>query len=797
MHLNRREFLKVAAGTLVALNCSPETFASGKDRIITHPTHLGPVKAHVRDGKIVNIEAMGMDMEPLDILSALRESVYAPNRVKYPCVRKSYLDGSDKRHLRGAEEFVRVSWDEALDLVAESLIKAKSEYGNESIFKTTYARWAHPGRIHQAAGLQGRMLGMFGGYIDTVGDFSAGAAAQLLLYIMGNMEVYVQQTTRDVVLENTELILMWGTDPFKTDKVDYQVPLHTGNEWFRKMRDKGVKFVTIDPTKNATTKELQSEWVPIKAASDVPMILAMCYTLYDENIYNKSFIEKYTVGFETFMKYLRGEGDGVVKDAEWAEKLCGVPADKIRELARMAVRKRTLLSGSWACQRVRYGEQFHWSLVGLGCMIGQIGLPGGGLYFNMSFCSAGTPYSGAGFPLMIPQKRNPIHTNMPASRMAEMLLSPGRTIDYDGRKLTYPDIRLIYSTGVTPIGHQPHINKLIEGIRRVDTVITHEPWWTPTARYSDIVLPVSTSFERDDITFGSSYGVEYVFAMKKAIEPVFEARSDFDIFKDVSARLGFEKQFTEGKTVHDWIEWSYSKINTDVSFDDFWERGYVHFPPEKKNKGYVRYADFRENPVGNHLLTPSGKIELFCEKIASFGYSDCPGHPVWIEPEESPRSDISARYPFQLLTPHPEDRLHSQLDNTSMASRYKIGGREPVMINRADAEEQGIEQNDIVEVYNDRGRILAGACITDDIIRGVVAVAEGAWYCAEDPLEKNSLCLSGQVNLLTSDRPSSRFAQAISANTCLVGVKKYDGTPPRNSAYDNPVIIGKKQLAGA
>jgi trimethylamine-N-oxide reductase (cytochrome c) len=789
MNLNRRQFIRMAAGAMAVLSCSPESFAFQKEKVITHPTHLGPVKAHVKDGKIIRIEAMGMDMEPLDIIHALKEAVYASNRIKYPCVRKSFLDGSDKRHLRGAEEFVRVSWDEALDLVAESLIDAKQKHGNESIFKTTYARWAHPGRIHQAAGLQGRMLGMFGGYCDTVGDFSAGAAAQLLLYILGDMEVYTQQTSRDVVLENTELLLMWGTDPFKTDKVDYQVPLHTGNDWFRKMRDKGVKFVSIDPTRNITAKELGSEWIPIRAASDVPMILAMCYTLYEENIYNKEFIDKYTVGFEVFMKYLKGEEDGIVKNAKWAEKLCGVPADKIKELARMTVKYRTLLSGSWACQRIRFGEQFHWSLVGLGCMIGQIGLPGGGLYFNMSFCSAGTPYSGVGVPLMLSRNRNPVDTNIPASRMGEMLLNPGRTIDYNGRKLTYPDIQLIYSAGVTPIGHQPNINRLIEGFRKVDTVITHEPWWTPTAKYSDIVLPVCTSFERNDITFGSSYGVEYLFAMKKVIDPMFEARNDFDIFRDVSSRLGFEKEFTKGKTADEWIKWSFSKVKTEVSFEDFWEKGYIHFPPPKEGGDYVRHSEFREKPVEKHLLTPSGKIELFSETIASFGYKDCPGYPVWPESEEGPDSELASKYPLQLLTPHPDARLHSQFDNTPMAKSYKINDREPVMLNEADADTFGIKHGDIVEIYNDRGKILAGAYITDDIVKGVIAVAEGAWYSAENPLEKDSTCVSGQVNVLTSDRPTSSFAQAISANTCLVAIRKFAGEPPRNNAYDNPVVL--------
>lgn len=789
MRLNRREFIKTAAAVLTALTWSPEVLAESGEKVIVHATHFGPVKAHVKQGKVVKIEAMGMDMDPVDILYALNEAIYAPNRIKYPCVRKSYLNGSDNRHLRGAEEFVRVSWDDAFDLLAESLVKTKQRYGNESIFKSTYARWAHPGRIHQAAGLQGRMLGIFGGFCDTVGDYSAGAAAQLLAYVMGDMEVYSQQTSREVVLKHTELLLMWGTDPFKTDKIDYQVPIHTGNEWFRKMRDKGIKFFNIDPTKSATIKALGSEWVPIKAASDVAMILAMCYTLYEENLYNKKFISRYTVGFDVFLKYLKGETDGVVKNAEWAEKICGVPAEKTKELSRMSVKHRTLLSGSWSCQRIEYGEQFHWSLVALGCMIGQIGLPGGGLYFNMSFCGAGTPYSGAGVPLMLSQKKNPVGINIPASRMAELLLNPGKTIAYNGRRLTYPNIKLVYSAGVTPIGHHPDVNKLIEGIRRVDTVITHEPWWTPTAKYSDIVLPVATSFERNDISFGSSYGVEYIFAMKKVIEPMFEAKHDFDIFQELSKRLGFEKEFTEGKTADEWIRWSYGKVKSHVPFEEFWEKGYVHFTPPKDSIEYVRYADFREDPVKNHLRTPSGKIELFSEKIASFGYSDCPGYPVWLEPTEGINSPLVKKYPFQLLTPHPERRLHSQLDNTSLSVKYKVDKREPALINKGDASKLGIKHGDLVEVYNDRGSIVSCAFLTDDIVSGVVAVAEGAWYCAENPEKKNSRCLSGQVNVLTSDRPTSRFAQAISANTCLVGIKKLKKTPPENTAYECPVIL--------
>jgi len=787
MNTDRREFLKMAGAFAAMLTCNPEALAAG-DRVITHATHMGPLKAYVRNGKIVRIEAMDIDLDPVDLLFAHKDAVYARNRVKYPCVRKSYLDGSDRRHMRGAEEFVRVDWGTALDLVAEALAKTKGEYGNESIFKTTYARWAHPGRIHQAASLQARMLGLFGGFTDIVGDYSAGAATQILPHVMGDIEVYSQQTSREVVLDKTELILMWGADPFKTNKIDYHVPIHSDGAWLRKMKDKGIKFVTIDPTKNMSVDELGSEWVPIKAASDVPMILAMCYTLYEEKLYNKQFIDKYTVGFNVFLKYLRGEKDGKVKNAKWAEKICGVPAQKIKELARMAVKHRTLVTGSWAPQRIQYGEQFHWSLVALASMIGQIGLAGGGIYFNIHYCSAGAPYTGVGAPLMLSQGRNPVNILIPASRMGEMLLNPGKTIDYNGKKLTYPNIKLIYSAGVTPIGHQPNVNKLVERFRKVDTVITHEPWWTPTARYSDIVLPATTSFERNDISFGSSYGIEYAFAMKQVISPLFDARNDYDIFLELSKRFGFEKAYTGGKSVDEWIRWSYSKMRTKVSFSDFWKKGYVHFTSPKSSREYVRHADFRKDPVANYLRTPSGKIELFSEKVASFGYNDCPGYPAWIEPTEGPASYMAKKYPFQLITPHPIHRLHSQLDNTSLGAKHKVAGREPVYMNKFDARRMGLKHGDTVEVYNSRGTVLAGVVPTEKITRGVLAIEEGAWYAAENPSKDNSRCVSGQVNILTSDRPTSRLAQAISANTCLVAIRKAGGKLPRNTAYDSPPV---------
>ncbi len=259
-------------------------------------------------------------------------------------------------------------------------------------------------------------------------------------------------------------------------------------------------------------------------------------------------------------------------------------------------------------------------------MIGQIGLPGGGFSSNLHYGGGASPGSDVRMPVGVSQGRNPVNTFIPTSRLGEMLLYPGKTIDFNGRKITYPNIRLVYTAGVTPIGHQPDVNEVIRGFRKMDTVITHEPWWTPTARMSDIVLPATTTMERNDISFGGTHSRNRIWAMKQLVQPLFEAKDDFWIFSQLAKRFGFEKKFTAGRDLMDWVKWSYGRSESKVPFEKFWRDGLVEFDTPEDNKWYVRYADFRRNPEKHNLRTPSGKIEIYSEKIASFGYADCQGH---------------------------------------------------------------------------------------------------------------------------------------------------------------------------
>src|SRR5207248_4038526 len=198
-----------------------------------------------------------------------------------------------------------------------------------------------------------------------------------------------------------------------------------------------------------------------------------------------------------------------------------------------------------------------------------------------------------------------------------MLLHPGETIDFDGQRITYPDIRLVYWVGGNPYHHHQDLNRLTEAWQRPETIVVHEPWWTPTARRADIVLPATTTLERNDIQASSSD--RYLVAMHKAVEPIGAARNDHGIFEALAQRLGFAPAFTEGLDETGWLRRLYGEVVEGArpqglnlpSFEEFWAQGYVEYP--SLSEPYVLMADFRADPARHPLATPSGRIELFAE----------------------------------------------------------------------------------------------------------------------------------------------------------------------------------------
>ncbi|GAA8339986.1 molybdopterin guanine dinucleotide-containing S/N-oxide reductase [Helicobacter pylori] len=795
MSISRRSILTKIPIALASTNFLKATGVFEKVESIPHATHFGPFIAKVQNGVIRDIVPQKSDYNPTMMLKAMVDRVYSDSRVKYPCVRKSFLENKkNHKELRGREEFVRVSWDVALDLAAKKL----KEIPKENIYNASYGGWGHAGSLHRCHHLAWRFFNTtLGGAIGTDGEYGNGAAARINPMIVGDMEVYSQQTTHEEMIKNCKVYVMWGADLFKCNRIDYFVPNHVNDSYYPKYKRAGIKFISIDPIYTETAQAFSAEWIPIRPNTDVALMLGMMHYLYTSNQYDKAFIAKYTDGFDKFLPYLLGESDNAPKNLEWASQITGVNAEKIKELADLFVSKRTFLAGNWAMQRAQYGEQPDWALIVLASMIGQVGLSGGGFGFSMHYGGNAQASSGARIVPMISQGHNSVKSVIPASRVSEAVLNPDKEIDFMGKKLKLPKIKMIYNCGADLLGHEADTNELIHALRTLDCVIVHEPWWTPTAKFADIVFASTSTMERDDITFGGSYSKNVVYAMHKVIEPVYESKDDYEIFRQLALRIGgneTEQKFTESKSYMEWIKSLYEKSDgpTLKSFDQFWRDGFVEFEIPENARKFVRHAKFRQDPINNKLDTESGKIQIFSQKCADFKLTDFKGHPTWFEPAEWLGSKMAETYPFHLISPHPKYRVNSQLDNTWVRNVYKIQGREPVMINELDANKLGIRHGEIVEVFNARGRLLAGAFVTKNIRQGVLSIQKGAWYDPEDARVRNPRCNGGHVNTLTSLRPTSSMTQAISANTALVNIRrlrKYELVKPYHS-ISTPSIIG-------
>ena len=358
------------------------------------------------------------------------------------------------------------------------------------------------------------------------------------------------------------------------------------------------------------------------------------------------------------------------------------------------------------------------------------------------------------------------------ARIADMLLNPGAAYDFNGQARRYPDIRLVYWCGGNPFHHHQDLNRLQRAWRQPETIIVHEPWWTATAQRADIVLPATTPYEREDI--GRAMGDSYLFHMPRLIDPVGEARDDYEIFTGLARRMGQEQAFTEGRSAEEWLLHMYAEFqqqnrDRDIEIpglDELRERNWIDLPVRGPKFARIPFADFRADPVATPLATPSGRIEIFSETIAGFGYDECPGHPYWQAPDEWLGADLAARYPLHLVSPQPGDKLHSQME----CAIADLPGERPagIEINPADANARAIGDGDLVRVFNDRGACRARAQLCAEIRPGVVSLPTGAWLAADE----DGTDTQGNPNILTRDLGTSRIGQGCSAHTTLVQIER-------------------------
>ncbi|MBI5878254.1 MAG: molybdopterin-dependent oxidoreductase [Chloroflexi bacterium] len=754
-------------------------------------THWGAYRAETGADGALQLHPFERDPHPSPIGRSMVGTLNDAARIAQPMVRRGYLRHGPKAgdNPRGAEPFVPVSWDTALSLVAQALTDVKQKHGNESIFAGSYG-WSSPGRFHRSQGQLQRFMSLFGGFVGSVNTYSTAAMDVILGRIIGNQyELFGLMPTFEEIAANARLVVAFGGMALKNSQVNSGgVGVHSTEDGLRSLRAAGVQFVNISPVRDDAAAFLDAEWVAPRPNTDTAIMLGLAHTLVAEDLHDKDFLACCCTGFDRFRAYLMGESDGQPKDAAWAAGISGLDADWIRALARRIAAQRTLIALSWSIQRADHGEQPYWMAVTLAAMSGSLGQPGGG--FGTGYAaehSMGHALSPSAAALS--RLTNPVKTVIPVARIADLLLYPGQTIDYNGRKITYPDIRLVYWAGGNPFHHHQDMNKLLRAWQRPETIIVHEPWWNPLARHADIVLPCTTPLERNDIVSGD--GDTMILASQRVAEPFGQARTDHDIFAALAGRLGVREAFTENRSEMEWLRFLYDSTRermlgrgvTLPEFDEFWARGYADNPPPPKP---VFLAALRADPAAHPLKTPSGKVEIYSEAIAAFGYDDCLGHPAWMEPAEWLGAPQARRYPLHMLSNQPRNRLHSQLDNGVYSIEGKVAGREALTMHPQDAAARGLSAGNVVRVFNARGACLAGLVVSDGVRPGVVLLPTGAWYDPQDPGEVGSLDKHGNPNMLTLDKGTSKLAQGPSAQTALVEVEKYAGALPTVTAHRPP-----------
>ncbi len=791
MMLTRSDLIRrvIPAGVGLALFPALAKAASGEGGItdgrVLVNTAIGPLWLVKQAGKVVSIVPLAQDRAPEKLLEAMPDRLYNRARVQAPMVRRDFLKNREKsdRTQRGTHDFVEVSWDDALKLVADEVHRVREAHGNASLHKAKSSWGTNHAHLHRTDPMQQRFFNAYGGCSTFFGSYSSQAITEILPAVAwGGVS---DASDWPVLRANAKLIVLWGANPLVCSRI---LSARYNTRGWLDLKGAPIEVISLDPMRNETARELDARWVPVAPNTDVALALGMMHTLLTEKLHDTKFLADHTVGFEAFSKYLTGEADGKAKDAAWAAAITGVPAATIQELARKMAATRTTIVSGWSIQRQHHGEQGPWALVTLGAMLGQIGLPGGGVTFGMHYGDGGFPQ-----PLMpvvagISSGPDPVKRTFPIARLSDAWLNPGKTIDYKGGKITYPDIRLVYVSGGNQLTHHQDTNRLIKAFQAPETIVVQEPWWTPTARFADIVLPAASDLERDDI----GQVANMILASHAAVAPQYKSRLDYDIFAELADRLGVREKFTEGRSVMDWLRVFYdgaraqSKSMPMPDFDAFWAgEGILEFPMGKGD--FVHMADFRADPLLNPLGTASGVIEIVSPYVGKMGYADCPGHPTWLEPVEWHGSPIAAQFPLQMISAHPMFRLHSQMDNTMAHDWYKVAGREPVLINAEDATARGIAAGDVVRVFNDRGQTLAGAVPTADIRRATICLHEGSWYDPAEPGKVGSLDKQGSANTVTRDEPlSSSYAQATIAGTVVVQVEKYAHPAPAITAYDQP-----------
>ncbi len=775
--------------TTVVTSCDHN--CGSRHMLVAHKKGDVIVRLSTDNGSYQEGGKVGLDTEAMPQLRAClrgrsyRSRLYSPERLLYPMMRVGE---------RGEGKFKRVSWDEALDHVARKMVDIKQKYGPTAILDQAYAGTSY-GVLHksdQIEGLLARFLGMFGCRTNSWSVPSYQGTTFSSRMTFGT----ITDGNEDDAFAHSKLIIMWGWNPAYT--------FHGGNTFYymRLAKQRGCKFVVVDPQYTDSAASYDAWWIPIKPNTDAAMLAGMAYHIFANNLQDQKFIDKFCQGMdagttpaqfadrENFKDYILGKYDNTPKTPEWAEKICGVAAVDIKKLAEMyATTKPAALKASWAPGRASYGEQYNRMAAALQAMTGNIGILGGcaeGVGKGWHAEAVAYPYdeyANVWYASIKSDRWAHCVLNYPNLKREELGLWP-RNDELDGK---IPNIKAIFWHGSDWFNQLTNVNKEIQAIRKLELVVCMDSTITPSALWADVLFPIATHFERHDVAL-PWYKGHYYIHRPKVIEPLGESKTDFQVFTELAYRIekldpsvkDFGKRYNP-RAERDYFEnnratdeayltaWWSDKVQKHqgvrMSWEDFKKHGVYKFSFDRPHVAFEEQIKH-----GVPFETPSGKIEILSTTLANvkdwtrtqYGY-EIPYIPKWIEPFESLNHEKAKKLPFHMITPHPRWRTHSIFHNIPwLRETYQ----QEVTINATDAAKLGIKTGDIVEIWNERGKVVVPAYVTERCMPNVVVLFEGAWM----DLAKDGTDRAGNPDFLTLDQPSP--AGAFAYNTILVDMKK-------------------------
>ena len=784
--VSRRTFMKGSAlaglgaaamgtGAVSLFGCSPSADgAKGNDaatQAVEETTTWGhcaincpgrcSLKFHVQDDEVAWVETYTSkdagfdDPQPRACLRgrSYRRWMNSPDRINYPMKRVGK---------RGEGKWEQISWDEAIDTAATKLKEVIDKYGNEAVY------------IPYATGVSAttsrpfnRLMNLMGGYLNFYNSYSTAQISCITPYMYGAKGAGGSSFS---AAEDAKLILIFGSSPTETR----QGGLTTHYDWVHLRERTGAKIYMIDYRMNDSIMGHSEQWLPINPGTDAALVAALAHELIVNDMVDLDFLHTYCVGYDeetmpeayqgqnlSYRAYIMGEGyDMVEKTPEWAAKITGIPAERIKSLAEEIGTTHPLyVNQGWGPQRRSNGEWAAWSIMALPCLVGQIGLPGTN---NGTREARNSPTLGS-----MSAGENPVKTSIPCflftdaiDHGTEMTAKNAGVKNADALSVNIK--YMINYAGNCLTNQHSDINKAheiladdtkCEFILGIDTVLCD------SLEYADIILPDLFRFEQtSQIATGSDWG--YVITGTAATSPKFERKTAYEMASLMAEKLGVKDEFTEGKTEEDRIKEQYEASREKDAELPTWDEMVEMGVYTRAYDPVISMKKFRDDPAANALETPSGKIEMFSESLLQFtegweltegdtlpGMDTLPAIPAYI-PEWYGVETTTDEFPLALAGFHYRGRIHS---SWGFMPELKEVNPQEAWINQADAKERNIKQGDTVQVKNQFGTIELLAKVTPRVVPGTVAVSQGAWY---DGDRKGGVDKGGSINTLTTQRPS-------------------------------------------